>query len=666
MKTKPDIRIYFQIVIVAVLALVVAACASIGRPEGGPRDEDPPVFVRSEPAVGSLNFDGKRLVIDFDENVQVKETMDKVVVSPPQKTNPSVSANGKRVIVEFRDTLVKDATYTVDFSDAISDLNEGNALEGFAIDFSTGEILDTLCISGMVFEARNLEPAQGMLVGVYSNLSDTALTTLQLERIAKTNQLGQFTVRNLKPGSYRIYALNDVNRDLKWDRSENIAFCDSIITPSTRPTEVFDTLEAADGSDSIVGRAATLFLPNDVLLTWFNEDYKAQYLKDNKRPERNRIAIDFAAPSDTLPEITILNGACAGKKLDEVAVLNYGATRDTLDYWLRPDTLIKQDTILVAARFLRTDTLQQLSWGVDTLKFTFKAPKAKKEKAKKKKKKEEEIDTMPKDTVPPIVFLEFTAMASNSHDVYMPVTFRSTQPIDSIYQPGVHLAIKNDTLWDELEAPLLVRAVETRPLTYKMDYDWDFGATYCITIDSASVYGMYGNWNKPLKTEFTVKKEEDYSNLYFNISGIADSLSVVVELLSSSDVPVGVKPVIDGVAEFLYLASGNYYARAFIDSNKNGVWDTGNIAMNIQPEEVYYYPKKINVKKNWDIEQSWDLYSLPIDVQKPLDIKKNKPKLKRGEQRRQTSDEEEAEDWEQENDMFGPGSNYGGFGGQYR
>ena len=158
MNAKPDIRTYIQIAVVAVLAMVIVACASIGRPEGGPRDEDPPVFVRSQPSVGSLNFDGKRLVIDFDENVQVKETMDKVVVSPPQKTNPSVSANGKRVIVEFRDTLVKDATYTVDFSDAISDLNEGNALEGFAVDFSTGEILDTLCISGCFFGGWHCSP----------------------------------------------------------------------------------------------------------------------------------------------------------------------------------------------------------------------------------------------------------------------------------------------------------------------------------------------------------------------------------------------------------------------------------------------------------------------------------------------------------------------------
>ena len=197
---------------------LLAACASIGRPEGGERDELPPVFVRSNPEPGALEFKGNRLNIFFDENIKMEDVMNKVVVSPVQKQPPSISANGKRLTVEFRDTLVDNATYTVDFSDAIRDLNEGNILDGFAFDFSTGSTRDSLVISGMLFEARNLEPAQGMIVGVYSNLSDTAISTLPFERIAKTNQYGQFVIRNLAPGTYNVYAVNDLNRDYHWDR----------------------------------------------------------------------------------------------------------------------------------------------------------------------------------------------------------------------------------------------------------------------------------------------------------------------------------------------------------------------------------------------------------------------------------------------------------------
>lgn len=199
-----------------ILIFILAACASIGHPSGGEYDYTPPVYVKSNPAIGSRNVAASRISIDFDENVQVEDVMTKVVVSPAQKAIPSITANGRRITVDIRDSLIPNTTYTIDFSDAIRDLNEGNVLDGFAIDFSTGDSIDSLRISGMVFEARTLEPAQGMLVGVYSNLSDTALRTLPMERIARTNQLGQFTIRGLRPGEYRIFAINDVNRDYHW------------------------------------------------------------------------------------------------------------------------------------------------------------------------------------------------------------------------------------------------------------------------------------------------------------------------------------------------------------------------------------------------------------------------------------------------------------------
>lgn len=107
----------------AVAAALLTACASIGRPEGGPRDMTPPVVVRTEPAERALNVSDNRVSIYFDENIQVEDPMTKVVVSPPQKTPPLVSGNGRRIRVEMRDTLLPNTTYTIDFADAIKDLN---------------------------------------------------------------------------------------------------------------------------------------------------------------------------------------------------------------------------------------------------------------------------------------------------------------------------------------------------------------------------------------------------------------------------------------------------------------------------------------------------------------------------------------------------------------
>lgn len=179
---------YMHLPVAALMAAIVTACASIGRPEGGPRDEEPPRFVSANPRPGQLKVEGNKITITFDENIQLDDAFNKVVVSPVQTQPPAISSNARRVTVELRDTMKPNTTYSVDFGDAIKDLNEGNVLDGFAIDFATGDTIDTLRISGMVLEARTLEPAQGMLVGVHSNLDDSALTTLPLDRIARTNQ----------------------------------------------------------------------------------------------------------------------------------------------------------------------------------------------------------------------------------------------------------------------------------------------------------------------------------------------------------------------------------------------------------------------------------------------------------------------------------------------
>lgn len=627
---------YMRLLLAGVVAAVFAACASMGRPEGGPRDEQPPVFVNSKPAVGTLNYKENKITVEFDENVQIDDPTNKVVVSPAQKSLPAVTSLGKRIVVELRDTLLPNTTYTVDFSDAIKDLNEGNVLDGFAIDFSTGDVRDTLCISGMVLEARNLEPAQGMLVGVYSNLDDSAITTLPLERIAKTNQLGQFSVRNLKPGTYRIFALNDVNRDLHWDRSENIAFYDVTVTPDAVREEAQDTLLAVDGSDSIVVREVTRFLPDDVLLTWFNEGYAAQYLKNSARADRRRIKIDFAAPSDTFPEITLLNGEKQGSRIEDWALLNASLTRDTLEYWIRDTTVLAMDTLVLAARFQRTDSLQQLSWDTDTLKLVLRG-QAKKD---KKKKKSDDEDA---DSVPQLTFMDFRVKSSTMHDLYLPLRFEASQPVDTINEHGVTLEVLQDTLWDTIPQVRLQR-LPSSLLSYEMAYEWEPGMKYRVSIDSAAVTGIYNEWNKKVTHEFTVRQLEEYATLVFNLTDF--DRPAVVELLSASDAVVAVAPVEDGSAIFRYVMPGTYYARLFVDSNGNGKYDTGNLSdgQPRQPEEVYYYPKKISLKKNWDVEQTWNVYEMPLDVQKPLEIKKNKPKRKPGETDSHKHDGEEDED----------------------
>lgn len=692
-----------HILVAVVAALFVAACANMGRPEGGPRDETPPVYVRSNPAMGQLDVKTNRITVEFNENIQLDDAMNKIIVSPAQKTMPAISTIGRKVYIELRDTMLPSTTYTVDFSDAVKDLNEGNILDGFSMDFSTGDILDTLRISGRVFEARTLEPAQGMLVGVYSNLSDTAITTLPFERITKTNQRGEFTVRNMAPGTYRIFAVKDINRDYHWDRSEDIAFYDVTLTPSAEPTTVTDTLPNSLGiRDSLVTREATRFLPDDVLLTWFNENYSTQYLKDYKRPAINQLTFNLATRADSLPVLRLVNTERAGQESDRWAVLQSSATMDSLTYWITDSAIFDRDSLTVSLEYMRTDTLGGLSLTVDTLKMNVRGPLSKKkrdeaaQKAREKFEKEveevlkknedirernakmrtrddfEEVDTIEwmKIPTPEVKYLEFKTTNPTTPDLNKPLVFKSATPVASIDSAGIRWEMEIDSVWYPATPLRLGRASALNPLIYVAPVEWEGGQKYRLTVDSAAVTDIYGTVNKRIQTEFQAKRLSDYSTLSFDISGL-DGRPAVVELLNTSDAPVMQVPVrADGSVRIEYINPGTYYARLYIDANRDTLWTTGSLADSIQPEEVYYYPKKFNLKKNWDIEQAWDINELPVEQQKPYEIVKNKPKLKKGEKDPNAPADDEEEEDEFFDDPFmrnasrknGYGSN-GSFGG---
>lgn len=627
------------------------SCASIGRPQGGPKDVDPPVFINSNPAPNTTNHNKNNIELHFNEYIVLKDQSTKVVVSPAQKENPIIRANGKKINIELKDTLKENTTYVIDFSDAIQDNNEGNPLSGFSFAFATGDTIDTLQVSGIVLNARDLEPQKEFFVGLHSCLDDSAFRTMPFERIARTNELGQFTIRNIKPGKYHIFALNDADRDYKFARSEDLAFLDEIIVPSVTQIVTSDTIFTSQMvTDTIYQATHSLFLPNDILLTSFNEEYKSLYLVNNERTAENRLSIIFSAPSDTIPQLEIIEPANYDNK-KRWYVLNNSQHNDTLDYWITDSILIKSDSIRVNMRYLHTDTLDNRTFTNDTVYFNLKKQKTKK-KEEKKGKKEEESDSIT-DSIPKIPLIEFNMSGSSTIEVYNPLRFKSDSPIDSIIPNTVHLHHKVDTIWNELGIVELKRDSTMGLLDYKIDYDWKPGGEYSVTIDSMAIHNIYGLYNGASKIDFKVKALEEYSNLFFQMENVSDS--AFVELLNNSDKVVYTAPVKDGKVDLFNINPGDYYARIVIDANGNGKWDTGNYSEHRQPEEVYYYPKKLLLKQNWDVEQKWNIYELPIDIQKPMDIKKNKPKDYKA------AKTEEEEDTESEfNTGFGQPNSYTG------
>ncbi len=643
-----------------VCGLLLGACASIGRPDGGPRDTEPPVVLRSVPTQDERNVKSQKISIYFNENVQLDNPGSKIAISPAQVQQPSINSNGKHVTIELKDSLIPNTTYTIDFSDAISDLNEGNILEDYSLAFSTGEDIDSLSISGMVLQADNLEPAQGMLVGVYATDADSAITTMRFDRITRTNQLGQFSVRNLASGSYQLFAVNDVNNDLHWDRSEDIAFYGEMITPTAYVTQKIDSLRDSVGMDSIISRQVVEFVPNDILLTWFNEEYKPQYLKNYNRNDRRILSLEMNAPVDSLPLLTIIGigSQSVRRPLSDVSILSRSANGDTINYWLTDSSIIASDSLLVETRYRRVDSLDNIVWQTDSLKFNVKGKRGKQKEVAKVRTLQDKIDSIRaiSDTIPidtfalmqPTAFLNIN-LQNTTQDIHKPVLFSTERPYAKLDLDGIRLEMMPDTIWIPVDgAPKPVEADSTWKKNLMIEYKWTPGMKYRLQIDSLAVSDPYGVYNRNLSLEFNVRNTDDYSNLIFNVIGLeGDSIDAYVEIITSSDTPVTKAPVINGRADLNFLLPGTYYARLFIDADHDGKFTSGSLTDHRQPEDVYYFHKKLNLKKNWDRTETWNILELSPDLQKPDDIKKNKPKPKPGEVPEKSSygdEEDEDED----------------------
>ena len=689
------------LIIAALAAMLLYSCASIGSPTGGPVDMDPPIFIGSNPAPNTLNFKGNRIELEFDEVVTLVDQSEKVMYSPVQRETPRLTALGHKVTVEFRDTMKPGTTYSIDFANCIQDNNENNPLENFAFAFSTGDTIDTLQVSGIVLRARDLEPMQKVVVGIHSNLNDSAFTKLQFDRVARTNDRGQFTIRNLKPGRYRIYALNDADRDYKFVRTEDMAFLLDTIIPDTYMETTMDTVFTKSMAvDTVTQGTHTVFIPNDILLSMSNEGYVSQYLYAYERPDYNRIYIKFSARSDTLPTIKVIEPQVRDD--DSWYKLQRSEFNDSLFYWITDTALAHNDSIRITLNYLRTDTLENLTYTTDTLYVNIKnaykrqLEKSKKDEAERYKELKEEYEnnlerlrkraeerkterdtvkaemearadsmelatvlrTWEKDSIDRIPFFDFKLTSTATVDVDAPLTFEVVEPIDTIMMSGFHLWKQyEDSLWEELPVPALIPNEPHEIMKWSMPVKWEPGATYKLRIDSMSVYGIYGTPNKTIEQLFKVRGLEEYANLYLSISPATGP--AFVELLNTGDAVQRTATVgSDGYAVFNNVIPGDYYARIVLDRNSNGEWDTGNFASHLQPEEVYYYPKKISLKQNWDIEQSWNIYEVAVDMQKPEAIKKNKPEKKKWEKNDTDKFGEEEEDIYDEGPAIYTGNKY--------
>lgn len=599
---------FFALLIVSTF-LFLYSCASIGSPDGGLYDETPPKMLSSVPLLGALNSDQSKVVITFDEFIKLEKASEKVVVSPPQQQKPEVKARGKKVVVELQDSLRANTTYTIDFGDAIVDNNESNPLGNFTFTFSTGAQIDTMEVSGYLLDASNLEPIKGILVGLHQNLVDSAFTTLPFVRVSRTDSRGHFSIRGVKKGTYRIYALKDANQNFFFDqKSELIAFQDStLFTRQELRTRMDTTWVDTLTIDTIVERKYTQYLPDDVLLMAFTEEGAFQYLDRSKRERKELISLRFSTKMKRLPELKGLNFDAS-----DAFLLEKTLHQDTLKYWLKDSLIYNLDTLKVQLNYRVTDTLGNLVSQCDTLALTYK----KKQVAKKKRKKKEEVK---------VDFLAIETDIPNQMDVYANPSFTFAEPIQPYDISKVHLAQQVDTLWQDV--PFIMEQDSLNIRKYRLKAKWKPGESYKVEVDSMAFNGLYGRYTDKVKEEFKVHSLDDYSTLFFNIKGVNGP--AVVELLNSGGKPIRQAKLVDHQADFYYLKPGVYYARLYEDTNENEQWDTGCYKERRQAERMYYYSQSITLKVMFEFSQDWDVNALPIVKQKPKKLLKQKPENKK-------------------------------------
>lgn len=619
---------HFPLILIAALSLLMVACARMGQPDGGWFDDDPPRIIGSNPADQAVGINSKRITIQFDEYIKLEDATQNVIVSPPQLEMPEIKATGKKIVVDLKDSLKANTTYTIDFSDAISDNNENNPLGNYTFTFSTGERIDTFEVAGTVLDASNLEPIKGIQVGLYADLADSAFRTKPLLRVARTDGRGRFVIKGVAPGEYRVYALQDADGNYMFNqKSEMVAFSHTTYKPSAGPDIRQDTIwRDSLRIDNILRVPYTHFYPDDIILLAFQEVQTDRYLlKQPERKDADRFTLYFSYGNPQLPEIR-------GFNFDEkdAFVLEASEKKDTLTYWLRDTALVNQDTLSMQLSYLMTDSTGVLVTQIDTVDVIAKTSYAKrqkelkkqvesweKEQAKLKKQGEPYDSIMPREPLKVQYNVPGTMAPDSRPTINMPA------PLARCDTASIHLYTKVDTLW--YRVPVDVQRRDSLLRTYDVLAEWTAGSEYSLEVDSAAFEDIYGNVSKPFKQGIKISTLDEFSTIVLQLAGVTDTTYVVQLLDQSEKIIKQVRTEANGDAVFFYVKPGGYYARAFRDRNGNGVWDTGNYDADLQPEEVYYFPGRIDCKEKWDITRPWNLTTTPLNMQKPGEITKQKP-----------------------------------------
>ena len=533
------IKQYLPIFAAFLVQALLYSCASVGYPTGGEVDKIPPKPVAFEPKNESRDFVADKILIQFDEYIQLKDVDNQVIISPPFENKPEIVVKGKAVQISIKDTLKPNTTYLFQFKNAVVDNNEGNALSSLDYVFSTGKILDSLSLQGVVVDALTLKPEENINVLLYNaaDFTDSTVAKYKPVYLTKTDKKGEFKFKYLTQGSYKIIALKDNDKSLTYNNpAEKIAF----MVDAVEPIYICDSASIVD----------------TIELKAFEQNVLQQRITNSNLKKAGYAVITTSCPMQ--------NPVVTSEGNDLIVYTN--KTSDTLHVWAKK----------------ATDSLSLIvldSSGIsDTLKL--------RNFAKQKSRKEPFLKTNIKSTFP----------------YYDTIRVSFTNPVESVIDSEKIMYVKTAT--DSFYTHLVFDSLKLNAfVSLKLIPD----SSYQFIIIGKNIVDIYGNTNDTVVQKTKLNSAKDYGTIKITVVAPDKTLPYILQVLNEKGAVVSEKVVGNDVVEFTNLAPGKYTIRAIADDNANGKWDAGNYWKSIQSEKVYYMPKTLELRSNWDIEETFEL-----------------------------------------------------------
>jgi len=553
-----------KLLVPSALVIYAVACATIVSPTGGPKDITPPSMLNSEPQNLSTNFKGDKLILNFDEYINLKTPEKFLLISPPLGKEPDIRIKSRSIIIKMKDTLRANTTYNFYLGEAIVDITESNPVPNFNFAFSTGPEIDSLSLAGNVTDAYTRKPMEGALVMLYTDFTDSVPMKQIPTYVSRTSKNGDFRLNNLASGKYRAIALVDGNSDYMYNLpSETVGFSSDTVVP-------YYSSVSANDTNLITDKASQLLVSIDM----FPEPDSTQRILKSVIAAKNRLSVAFRYSAKT-PEFRALNIP------DSLpwAVIEWNNGIDTLNAWLlnKPDTLKLE--VLTGGTVLDTVEIST------TMKVTGRPQRNTEKKSR----------------------LDFAASSKGGVLEYgQPLMLTFANPVKEYNTDSIELTVNsaNDTTF----VKPFVKFTDSIQRHLLITHNWNPAETYNLYIPKGSFTDIYSDSCDSTRIAFQIRPIEEYGEFAVIINRKQISFPVIIQLLDEKGMVVEEKIVTnEKLVDFGLLPPAKYGLKAIMDTNKNGRWDTGQFINKIQPERVLVHPKMFEVRTNWELEETWDL-----------------------------------------------------------